>query len=283
MSIETNVFETILEGTDPLRVARELSKARNRASKVESRKVVEQHINDLIGRHKAQALSEDNEELNAHLATVLFLLNEEPYIRRAVKSYRIVNEDVIEDIESAARIGLWKAALSFQTGEGTTGFWAWADRGMANEVMPAVAETQLKTLHEWRHTPAIQRAAEELRSHRMAPKPEHISLITGVSVDAVNRVLHPMTTEELDEANPAVDMASPEDLAASYEAAEEASQLKAHIRRLRPQQQAIIQAIYVDNLTQKEAAEALGITVDKVAYHHKAALSSLKKTLTPVF
>jgi RNA polymerase sigma factor (sigma-70 family) len=283
MSIDTTVFETILEGTDPVRVSRELSKARNRIAKGSNRKAAEQSVNDLIGRRKAQALSEDNEELNAHLATVLFLLNEDPYVRRAVKSYRIANEDVIEDIESAARIGLWKAALSFQTSEGTTGFWAWADRGMANEVMPAVAETQLKTLHEWRHTPAVQRAAEELRSHRMAPKVEHISLMTGVSVDAVNRILHPMTTEELDEANPAVDMASPEDLAANYEAAEEASLLTAHIRRLRPQQQAIIQALYVDNLTQKEAAETLGLTVDKVSYHHKAAISSLKKTLTPVF
>jgi RNA polymerase sigma factor (sigma-70 family) len=281
VSISTEVLEDIIKSeTDPARLAQKLVKARDKSiAKGFSSKTVEQGINDILGWRKVEAEAFGEDDNFKFYATVLFLINEESYVSRAVRRFNI-QDGTVADLKSSARVGLWKAAQTFKPGSGS--FFNYADRGMSNEVRTQVASDNYSTYYEWRHRPAVQAAASELRSHGMKATPERISLMTELSVPVIKRILDPMTTMSVDdEENPSVDIADTTvDMAASLEAAEFTNLITTHINALNDIQRQVINALYNEQLTQKEAAKELGITANQVANQHAAALAALKASLT---
>jgi RNA polymerase sigma-70 factor (ECF subfamily) len=122
---------------------------------------------------------------------------------------------------------------------------------------------------------AVWRGAVNYRRARGTVSSWLLSLVHHKAVDIVRREnarRRPLHPDDL----PSGEEPSPEELAL---AADEGDRARAALGRLKPDQRRLLSLLYLDGLTQREAADRLGVPIGTVKSRTHAAMRSLRRSL----
>ena len=181
-----NIDDIIDEHNDPQKRANAIKQTQDDyVANGGALRTVQQAVNDTLGM-RAQESREDNDNTQSDsILTTLYLANE---WLAASMARRWGNN---EDVNAAAHVGLWVACTRFKPGKGS--FIGYASRYIHYEIAKAAAAVGYESFYEWRSTPAIKTAVDDLALTGRPASIENIAALTGLSTAVISRVLNPLT------------------------------------------------------------------------------------------
>jgi RNA polymerase sigma factor for flagellar operon FliA len=200
-------------------------------------------------------------------------------VREALSHYPTQLHDYYDDLRSHALIGLWHAIESY---DGNNNFISWAKMKVHYAIKDGLRELDYITRANRDHIKRMSAATNELAQKIGATPSFKMLREHGVDTDRAVKAAwfsnqeQPTSGEWLEKNT--IPGADHDVIAHDVEL-----RLSEHITQLPAHLSVVIELIYYGDYNQVEAGEILGMSGSRVSQLHKAAIASLRQTVTDEF